>query len=92
MSDNIYGPGDDDYGRDPKFGPFHLPKEVIMYPVPMSECRPYNEVGARFIEWVAARAYKDIRGKYRVYQMNIKHTLSSLDELYTWWENNIENK
>ena len=107
MSDNIYGPGDDDYGRNPRLGPSkdnpphiipffvkdlrYLPKdpaEVLL----TAKAKPYSAKVERFIEWVAARAYKDIRGKYRVYQMNIKHTLNSLDELYEWWDNNIENK
>ncbi len=113
MSDNIYGPGDDDYGRNPRLGPSKdnppiipwselivksreevrivpAPDEV-KYPLTPAECRPFTDKTARFIEWVAMYAYKDIRGKYRVYQQNIKTTLDSLDALYEWWENNIEN-
>jgi hypothetical protein len=113
MNNNIYGPGDDDYGRNPRLGPskdnppkwlqdwvplIDRPKVIVTVPtdgtvVPMEpKTKPYSAKVERFIKWVAARAYKDIRGKYRVYQMNIKHTLNSLDELYAWWDNNIENK
>jgi hypothetical protein len=109
MNNNIYGPGDDDYGRNPrKLTPgsqewmdalveSRNKVEIItvpeaLYPLTPKEARPYSAKVERFIEWVAARAYKDIRGKYRVYQMSIKHTLNSLDELYEWWDSNIENK
>lgn len=42
-----------------------------------------NTYPPEFVEWVAESAYKDIRGKYRVYKGNIdKVSINSIEELY----------
>ena len=41
---------------------------------------------AEFVEWVATYAYKDIRGKYRVYKGNINNIpINSVEELYEFY-------
>jgi len=42
-----------------------------------------NTYPAEFVEWVASSAYKDIRGKYRVYKGNINNTpINTVEDLY----------
>jgi hypothetical protein len=126
---NIYGPGDDDYGRNPRLGPSKdNPPPIVIKPIVYTD-EPIRESGGkpipgsqewmeamvasrntpkiviidakerefswkteRFIEWVAGHAYRDIRGKYRIYRMEAKTTFKSISEVYDWWDEHIENK
>jgi len=48
----------------------------------MNNTRTYP---VEFVEWVATFAYKDIRGKYRVYKHIEKISFNSVEDLYNFY-------